>query len=552
MSSDEEILMRNVSDLRKRLQQTEQSLRRLDTAAVAAAVDANGFDDLQSNYSSPERLPPLTLEDLTPDPSEHALDDRGFYSNHDTVAPIGLSYGNVRADFGVPVQRDMPSSARSRSSASSFDMGDGENELLRKKLAKLRQENTQLISQNHKLHTDMENTMYQLHQANNKMKILTMELEAHKESVPSLEDKVVSLEAEVTAHDKALRDAEERLDEVQRQLSDRERDVKRLQAENKSIKADLLEETGERKRSENQRDEALQRLEELSEELEDYRSKVKEKLKKHQSTEEQLRDSLLHSDRERGELLDRAASLEGQVKDLQQQLKRLQNEGTVERTSKTDLESQNLEMQRTVSRQAHRINRLESDLGTKEQENTDLKLLSSRQKEKLAKCQYEVEQSQSELRRLEAMVQRIQEKSHVTFTPTSDSGFSQRHRDGDSTSPDEADGTVSPSRATVADLRLKLAMKEAEIQKLQASLASLTAAAASGQREAIGLGDSGRMDGLRKELTAIIERSRLGDRKSQELEHIIGRLEDERSKHASKLLRLEEQIADKTAQAHYY
>lgn len=61
-------------------------------------------------------------------------------------------------------------------------------------------------------------------------------------------------------------------------------------------------------------------------------------------------------------------------------------------------------------------------------------------------------------------------------------------------------------------------------------------------------GDGGVMDGLRTELSAIVERSRIGDRKQQELEQIITRLEDEVSRYSSQTIQLEERLADKMAQ----
>ena len=61
-------------------------------------------------------------------------------------------------------------------------------------------------------------------------------------------------------------------------------------------------------------------------------------------------------------------------------------------------------------------------------------------------------------------------------------------------------------------------------------------------------GDGGVMDGLRTELSAIVERSRIGDRKQQELEQIISRLEDEVARYSAQAIQLEERLADKMAQ----
>ncbi len=50
------------------------------------------------------------------------------------------------------------------------NMGQYENEMLRRKLHLVREENTQLVSQNHKLLSQLESMGYQLHQANAKVR----------------------------------------------------------------------------------------------------------------------------------------------------------------------------------------------------------------------------------------------------------------------------------------------------------------------------------------------------------------------------------------------
>ena len=56
------------------------------------------------------------------------------------------------------------------------------------------------------------------------------------------------------------------------------------------------------------------------------------------------------------------------------------------------------------------------------------------------------------------------------------------------------------------------------------------------------------MDSLRSELSTVIERSRMSDRKQQELERIITRLEDEASRYSTQIMELEERLTDKMAQ----
>ncbi len=63
----------------------------------------------------------------------------------------------------------------------------------------------------------------------------------------------------------------------------------------------------------------------------------------------------------------------------------------------------------------------------------------------------------------------------------------------------------------------------------------------------LGLDDHGSMNGLRSELTAVVERSRIGDKKQFELERIITRLEDELANYSNQIMVLEERLTDKLA-----
>ncbi len=56
------------------------------------------------------------------------------------------------------------------------------------------------------------------------------------------------------------------------------------------------------------------------------------------------------------------------------------------------------------------------------------------------------------------------------------------------------------------------------------------------------------MNGLRSELSAVVERSRMGDKKQQELEMVITRLEDDIAKYSNQIMILEERLTDKMAQ----
>ena len=51
--------------------------------------------------------------------------------------------------------------------------------------------------------------------------------------------------------------------------------------------------------------------------------------------------------------------------------------------------------------------------------------------------------------------------------------------------------------------------------------------------------------GLRSEFAAFLERSKMGDRKQQDLERIISHLEDEVAKYSDEIMILEERLTDK-------
>lgn len=55
------------------------------------------------------------------------------------------------------------------------------------------------------------------------------------------------------------------------------------------------------------------------------------------------------------------------------------------------------------------------------------------------------------------------------------------------------------------------------------------------------------MTGLRSELSFIAERNRINDRKQQELEQVISRMEDEAASYSAQLIELEEKLAEKGA-----
>ncbi|XP_077986114.1 uncharacterized protein LOC144440602 [Glandiceps talaboti] len=568
--SDEDALMRNVSDLRRRLQYTERSLHNLSNPDITSSRRLYRQPDEESSNSE-QYATGISMDDLMSDTaSEGAIGKMNGHGRHGSMMNAS-SYGNIRQGFSL--QQGSRTSSYTSVSGSEYD------DALRKKLHILRDENSKLISQNHELMNQLENAECEVMSKDNQVKMLSLELETYKQNQPNLEDRLMSFESEIQAQDKALRNAENRLDECQRDLSEKEKYLKKTREELRISKTELLDAVQQQKRAENQRDEALQNLEELNDQLSEYRTKTKDKMRKLQNNEEHLRDSLLHTDKEREELLDKAATLEAELEAMRMEAKRLQEERSFEHLGRSDSETMNMELRTQVSRQSHKITELEIEvdkktrevsrlsrqLETKARECVELQDMSRRQTDRLTQCQREIEHSHLELRNLESIAQRVQDKAlatsmgsdsglsttstvkHTEFTPTHSSSPSRSptrsttpHTDLLNSSQvfsEDGDPNLSMNsnsgRAIIAELKMKLAMKEAEIQRLQSQ-----------KLKELSSGES-QMDGLRSELMAVVEKSKMGDRKSHELEEIINRLEDERGKRAAEVLELEEKANEK-------
>ncbi|XP_022106313.1 coiled-coil domain-containing protein 18-like [Acanthaster planci] len=562
--TDGDLLLKNVSNIRKRLLHTERSLQMLQTprddTRYAASSDGDSLAD--------ETLQPLTLDDLSEDYLDIRSSDRGIrfpYSFHrDAVAMQGAHSTQTpgpeqQLKMNGSVQGSVPSTH------------DFENESLRKKLQALRDENSELVSSNHQLLNKLESTEYELRSTKTQLQAVSHELESTKGEVPSLRDRVAKLESSIRLDDEALRSADQKLVEYERELQEKDSLIRQGREETKTVRSELTFEMQQRRRAENQRDEAMKNLEDLSDQLNEYRNKTKEKFKKYQSTEDHLRDSLLHCDKEREELLEKATALEEELQDSRENFRVLREE------SARDLEASSQDLQSTISGLRHQLDQLRGELDTKGRENAELTELTQRQNERLADCQRDIEASHSELKRLEEMARKLQAqmRSSGDSSLTLNNGYdvprpvrtsSPNSDPGQGTHPGQWNNSPAPSalsadqahnttwsddvdsggivgagsnRALIAQLKMKLAMKEAENQRLQAAR----------QRDSAGvsLASSGTMDGLRSELTALVEKNKIGDRKAQELRGIINRLEEERTRHAGRLAQLQERLTEQEA-----
>lgn len=598
---EDDPLMRDCYDLRRRLLQTEQSLQSLNPphASISKSrslqqkqvayenrtetVDRNYHaiaEDLSLNgprrsySSSPESAAGqvLTLADLTPAGSEPNLSSRSRRGTPliGPSQPLRSSYPDLRhgSTHVSPRERDERDALESHSFGS---ISDYDHDTMVKKLSKQREENSQLVTQNHKLMTELENMSYELHQAKNKVKIVSQELEVERKRLPPLEDRIVHLESDLASQEDAVRFTEQNLHDCREELQSKTEELKSVLESSTIAENELREEATLRKRTEDHLEEALRNVEEMSERIAEQDSTIQTLRKEQNERDRNWKESNSKSQREREQLLEKEALLQAQIIDLQEEIRLLQTEAAAKDDCQTSMQHENTSLRATIARQSQKIGRMENELKKSEMVLKDQGGLQStvdKQREKILKYQREIEETKHHMARLEDLVHQVQEqtmKEHVTTTPsTSDSGIcsstqtmngyhhiSPRNmgsyiQDDTENNVDHVTGSGGSSRAVIADLKLKLAMKEAEIQKLQATA---VARAAAQQKHIAGLaGDGGVMDGLRTELSAIVERSRIGDRKQQELEQVITRLEDEVARHSSQTIQLEERLADKMAQ----
>lgn len=134
--------------------------------------------------------------------------------------------------------------------ASNFSIKNNDHDYdnLRRKLSSLRQENSKLVGENHKLHNDFESLSYELRQSHTKIDYLTQEIENQRQHIPSLEDRVVSLEAEASIQDKNMKQIEAELNQSQHQLKSKSDDLKKLQNDKKEWDSQLSKLTQDRER----------------------------------------------------------------------------------------------------------------------------------------------------------------------------------------------------------------------------------------------------------------------------------------------------------------
>uniref|UniRef100_G3U7W6 Coiled-coil domain containing 18 n=1 Tax=Loxodonta africana TaxID=9785 RepID=G3U7W6_LOXAF len=452
--NEEESLLANVASIRHELKITEWSLQNLGEELSSVSTSEN------SDYAcNPSRFERLVLEDLAQPRHPGLLN----YSPYKKVCK--LSGGNT----------DSHQKPRDKVSFAFSTPMDQEIKSLREKLNKLRQQNACLVSQNHSLMTKIESIHFELTQSKAKVSILES-AQQQAANVPILEEQIINLEAEVSAQDKVLREAEDKLEQSQKMVIEKEQSLQKSQEECIKLKVDLLEQSKQGKRAERQRNEALYNAEELSKAFQQYKEKVAEKLEKVQAEEEILEKNLINCEKENKRVQEKCGIYRSEVEILKEKLRQLKEENIIgkEKLRTMAVKSSEVMAQLTESRQS--VLKLESELVDKEEilrefsimnENKELKLRIATQNERLDLCQQEIESSRVELRSLEKIISQLPLKRAMFGFKSS---LSKHQMSSLSNKEDSYIGCCEANKMVISELRIKLAMKEAEIQKLQASL----------------------------------------------------------------------------------
>nr|XP_033771883.1 coiled-coil domain-containing protein 18 isoform X2 [Geotrypetes seraphini] len=434
-------LMISVLAIRNQLKKTERSLQSLGEELYRSNEN--------SDNSSPDGASAgLTLKDL-----EEPQTD--FQKNKTLISEdMSLSHGSPQRlrDKSFPVP------------AVSYRHIEQENKKLREKLNSLREQNASLVSQNHHLMNDIELSQAELTRSKARVYFYESALGTHASSIPQLEEQIINLEAEVDAQGNALRDAEVRLEESQKLVSSKEHFVQIFKDEYKNLKAELLEQKKRGKRAEQQRNEALKNAEELTKAFQQYKEKLGKKLEKVQAEEEIVQKNLMNCEKERTMLQEKCNGLETKFKSVEEQLRQIKAQHCSE-NEKHAIEAKNAELVSLLAQANEKILELENKLVDRE--------YILKEKDNLMHQNTELQAYISQNQKPQTYQDEIlnPERGRSSFKWND-----PKHLVGSFITKDVSSSSWELSNLLIADLRLKLSGKDAEIQKLQASLTSCRAA----------------------------------------------------------------------------
>ncbi|NXL43654.1 CCD18 protein, partial [Podilymbus podiceps] len=281
-------------------------------------------------------------------------------------------------------------------------------------------------------------------------------------------------------------------------------------------------------RAEQQRNEALLNVEELTRAFKKYKDKITEKLEKVKAEEVVLRKRLINCEKEKEKLNEKCVSYRKDLDILEEQLRQLKEDNHSTKEEIKTLQAKNMEIVSILTQSDQKIIELESELSEKEivlkeknaliSENAELRALTAQQHNRLKFCHQEIEDSREELNILEIII------SQLSLSTPEELHHLKKQLSSSSTKEALSESCES-NKPLIADLSITLAMKEAEIQKPHANLSFCNGAerlSNDGEGE-----ENSRLCGLETEPVKLI-RSRGERRKFQQLELISKQFEKER------------------------
>ncbi|XP_072500126.1 coiled-coil domain-containing protein 18 isoform X3 [Notamacropus eugenii] len=454
---EEENLLANVASLRNELEKTEWNLQNLGEELSNSSSPGNSSE----NSIHPTRFERLSVDDLV-QPFHPGFVN---YSTHKNVGKMPCSNSDL--------QRKSRDKSYDVSSITNTSV-DQENKGLREKLNKLRQHNASLISQNHTLMNKIESLHFELTQSKTKICVLES-TQSQSFSIPILEEQIINLEAEVSAQDKVLREAEDKLEQSQKTVVEKEQSLQKL----KEKCSELIEQSKEGKRVEQQRNEAMHNAEELSKAFQEYKERVAEKLEKVQAEEELLEKNLVNCEEENKRLQEKCGIYREDLESMKDKLRQLKDENNDGKERIRNMVLKNSEIMSQLTESKQNILKLESELEDKEEilreklalvnENRELKVLITKQNERLSLCQREIEDSRQELNNLETIISQLPFNKGMFNSKTC---ICKRQVETLSAKEDLCVSCCELNKSVISNLRIKLAVKEAEINTLQTNLSA--------------------------------------------------------------------------------
>ncbi|NXX56160.1 CCD18 protein, partial [Scopus umbretta] len=229
-------------------------------------------------------------------------------------------------------------------------------------------------------------------------------------------------------------------------------------------------------RAEQQRNEALLNVEELTRAFKKYKEKTTEKLEKVKAEEVVLGKRLINCEKEKEKLNEKCVSYRKDLDIVEEQLRQLKEDNHSTKEGIKTLEAKNTEMVSMLRRSDQKIIELESELREKEMvlkeknalisENAELRALTAQQHNRLKLCHQEIEESREELNILETIISQLSLSTSEKFE------WHHLKHQLPSSSTKEAllESCHESNEPLIADISIKLAMKEAEIQKPRANV----------------------------------------------------------------------------------